>query len=65
MLTCFGMIWNCDNFSKQNTKSNKICTLKKNHIYSKLIVIKMWHIGETINTINKKFQNISIEFYFL
>jgi hypothetical protein len=65
MLTCFGMIWNCDNFSKQNTKSNKTCTFKKIHIYSKLIVIKMWHIGETINTINKMFQNVSIAFYFL
>jgi hypothetical protein len=27
MLTCFGMIWNHDNFLKQNRTSNKICTL--------------------------------------
>jgi hypothetical protein len=45
MLTCFGMIWNCDNFSRQNIKSNKICTLKKIRIYSRLIVRKMTYLG--------------------
>jgi hypothetical protein len=58
MLPCFGMIWNCDNFSRQNTKFGKICTLSKICIYSKLI-IKKWYIGATTNIINKKFQNIS------
>jgi hypothetical protein len=61
MLTCFGMIWNCDNFSRQNTKFGKIYTFSKNYIYSKLNVKNIWHIGETINKINKKFQNISFE----
>jgi len=26
MLTCFNMIWNCDNFLRRNTKSSKIYT---------------------------------------
>ncbi len=34
-------------------------------IYSDLIVKKIWHIGTTINTINKKSQNISFENSFL
>jgi hypothetical protein len=38
--TCFGIIWNCDNFSKRNKKFGKICTFSKDHIYSKLIVEK-------------------------
>jgi hypothetical protein len=61
MLTCFGMIWNCENFSRQNTKFDKIYALSKICIYSKLIVKKKWHIEATINIINKKFQNISFE----
>jgi hypothetical protein len=56
MLTCFGKIWNCDNFSRWNTKFGKIYTLKKISIYSKLIVRKKWHIGGTINTTNNFFQ---------
>jgi hypothetical protein len=40
MLTCFDMIWNCDNFSRWNTKSSKICRLPKILIYSKLIIKK-------------------------
>jgi hypothetical protein len=42
MLTCFGMIWNYDNSSRQNTKSGKICALSKNIIYSDLIVNKTY-----------------------
>jgi hypothetical protein len=61
MLTCFDMIWNCDNFSSRNTKSSKICTLSKILIYSKLIIKKIWCIGTTINIINKKFQKNSFE----
>jgi hypothetical protein len=40
MLTCFGMIWNCENFSIQNTKFDKIHAFSKIFIYSKLIVKK-------------------------
>jgi hypothetical protein len=41
MLTCFSMIWNCDNFFKKtHTKFGKICTLSNSHIYSKLVVEK-------------------------
>jgi hypothetical protein len=39
----------------------KKCTLSKFCIYSKLNVKKKWHIGATINTIEKKFQNILFE----
>jgi len=46
MLTCFGMIWNCDNFSKQNTKSNTICTFSKIRIHFKLIVKKFDILGQ-------------------
>jgi hypothetical protein len=46
MLTCFGMIWNCEKFSKQNTKSNKICTLSKIRIHLKLIVIFFEILGQ-------------------
>jgi len=49
MLTCFGMIWNYDKFSKQNTKFGKICAFSKFCICSNLIVKKKWHIGATIN----------------
>jgi len=59
MLTCFGMIWNCNNFSKWNTKSYKIYTLSKKIIYSKLVVKKKWHIVAIVNIVKKKFQNIS------
>jgi len=45
MLTCFGMIWNCDNFSRQNTKFGKIYTFSNNYIYSKLNVKKMTYWG--------------------
>jgi hypothetical protein len=58
MLTCFGMIWNYNKFSRQNTKSSKVCALSKIHISPNLI-IKNHDI--TINTIYKKFQNISFE----
>jgi hypothetical protein len=59
MLTWFGMIWNCDKFSKWNTKSNQICILSQNSYLFKVdCKIYIWHIGATIN---KKFQNISFE----
>jgi hypothetical protein len=32
----------------------KICRISKKIIYSKLNVKKKWHIGATINTIEKK-----------
>jgi hypothetical protein len=40
---------------------NKICALSKIHIYSIFIVNFFWHIGATINKINKMFRNISFE----
>jgi hypothetical protein len=40
MLTCFGMIWNDDKFSKQNTKFGEIYALSKIHIYANLIIKK-------------------------
>ncbi len=61
MLTCFGMIWNYEKISKQNKKFGKICALSKKIIFPNLIVKKKRHIGATINTIYKKFQNISFE----
>jgi hypothetical protein len=57
MLTYFNMIWDYDKFSKQNTKSSKICAFSKN----KFSKFDYKHIGPTINIIYKKFQNISIE----
>jgi hypothetical protein len=51
VLTCFGMIWNDDKFSRWNTKSNKIYVLSKIHISPNLIVKKKRHIGAIINTI--------------
>jgi hypothetical protein len=61
MVTCFSMIWNYDKFSRQNTKSGKIYALLKIYISPNSIVKNIWHIGATINTIYKKFQNISFE----
>jgi hypothetical protein len=61
MLTRFGMIWNCDNFLRRNTKSSKIYAFSKIRIYSKLIVKKKWHNGENINKIIIFFQNISFK----
>jgi len=40
MLTCFGMIWNYDKFSRWNTKSEKIYALSKICISPNLIVKK-------------------------
>jgi hypothetical protein len=54
------MIWNYDKFSRSNTKSNKICELSKILISPNLIVKKI-DIEANINTIYKKFQNISFE----
>jgi len=61
VLTCFGMIWNYDKFSRWNTKFGKMCILSKIRISPNLIVKKIWHLGATINTIYKKFQTISFE----
>jgi hypothetical protein len=44
---------------KQKNWQN-LCTFKKNY-FSKFDCKKTWHIGATINTIYKKFQNISFE----
>ncbi len=60
MLTCFGMLWNYDKFSRENTNFSKKFTLLKTIIDSKLIVKSKWHIGATINKI-KKSPNISLE----
>jgi hypothetical protein len=40
VLTSFGMIWNYDKFSKQNTKFGKIYALLKFYISPNLIVKK-------------------------
>jgi hypothetical protein len=61
MITCFGMIWNYDKFSRWNTKSGKICALWKNFISPNLIVKNKWHTGATINKKYIKFQNISFK----
>jgi hypothetical protein len=61
VLTGFGMIWNYEKISRQNTKFGKICAFSKIGISSKFDWKKTWHIGATINTIYKKFQNISFE----
>jgi hypothetical protein len=58
MLTCFGMFWNCDNFSRENTKFSKKITLLKKIIDSKLIVKTKWHIGAPINKIKKSHSGI-------
>jgi hypothetical protein len=65
MLTCFGVIWNYDKFSKQHTKFGKICALQKIIYIQIRLWIKIWQIGATINTTNKKSQNISLENSFL
>jgi hypothetical protein len=60
MLTCFGMIWNYNKFSRQNTWNSY-----KNNALSNFYLLKFdskkKKIGATINTINRKFQNISFE----
>jgi len=38
VLTCFGMIWNYNKFSRWNTKSGKMCALSKICISPNLIV---------------------------
>jgi hypothetical protein len=55
------MIWNYHKFSRQNIKFGKIFAFSKICISPNLIVRKHTHIGATINTIYKKFQNISFE----
>jgi len=44
MLTCFGMIWNYDKFSRQNTKFSEIYILSKKVIYCKIDCIKTYNI---------------------
>jgi len=60
MLTCFVMIWNYEFFSRCITKFGKICAFSKLY-FSKFDCKKKWHIGEIINKIYKRFQNISFE----
>jgi len=61
MLTCFGMIWNYDKFSRWNIESEQnLCTFK-NSYFSKFDCKKTHDILGTINTIYKTFQNISLE----
>jgi len=40
VLTCFGLIWNYEKISKQNTKYGKIYALLKKNISPNLIVKK-------------------------
>jgi hypothetical protein len=54
------MIWNL-NFFQNETQNLAKCALSKILISPNWIVKKIWHIGATINTIYKKFQNISFE----
>jgi len=61
MLTCFGMMWNYDKFSRQNTKFGKISALSKNHIFPNLIVKKHIHIGATIMQYIKKFKTFHLK----
>jgi hypothetical protein len=61
MLTCFGMIWNYDKISKQNTKSGNFFAFSKFCIFSNFIVKKKWHIGVAINTIYNFFKKNSFE----
>jgi len=57
MLTCFGMIWNYDNFSRRNTKFVHFLKI----LFIQNWLLENWYIGTTINIINKKFQNISFQ----
>jgi hypothetical protein len=47
MLTCFGMIWNYESFSRWNTKSGKIYALSKIHISLYLIVKENDILGQS------------------
>jgi hypothetical protein len=40
LLTCFGMMWNYDKFSRRNTKFGKIYVVSKICIFPNLIVKK-------------------------
>jgi hypothetical protein len=53
--------WNYDNFSKWNTKSNKIYRFWKSHIYSTTTNMNMWYIEATMCIFNNKLQNISFK----
>jgi len=50
MLTGFGMIWNCDNFSRWNAKFGKFVQFQKKNLF-KIVCKKKRHIEATINTI--------------
>jgi hypothetical protein len=60
MLTCFGMIWNCDNFSRWTQNLAKFVDFQKFILFQHWL-FKKWYIGVIINIINKNFQDISFE----
>jgi hypothetical protein len=60
MFICFGMIWNCDNFSRWNSNMAKSIHFRK-FIFIQNWLEKKWHIGAPLDTINKKFQKVSFE----
>jgi hypothetical protein len=56
------MIWNYDKYSKWNTKNLTKSVHFQNSYFFKFDCKQTYDIlGATINTINKKFQNISFE----
>jgi hypothetical protein len=64
MLTCFGMIWNCDNFSRWNAKFGKFVQFQKLISTQKFFVKKKRHIEATINTIKSfKIFHLKIPLY--
>jgi hypothetical protein len=65
MSNCVGVIWNCDHVLKQNSKSNKICGLKKWIFIKKWLTQNMWHVGGIFNVIIKSFKRFhsKIPFY--
>jgi len=50
------MIWNCDNFSRWNTKFEKNCKIFNFQFIQNWLQKNIWHIATTINTINKAFK---------
>jgi hypothetical protein len=61
VLTCFGLIWNYDKFSRQNTKSRKICAHSKTHISPNLIVKKNIAYWGTYKYNIKRFEKIQLK----
>ncbi len=64
VLTCFGMIWNYDNFSRQNTKFGKICAFSKKLISPNLIIKKITFWGDYKLNVYKILKHFIWEFLF-